>query len=261
MDRRPKVGIFDSGIGGLSVLRACLARIPQARYYYFGDNGNAPYGSLPKEEIARLTGRALAMFERRGADLAVVACNTATAVCIGEMRKRFSFPVVGVEPAVAQAAKAHREVLVLATPRTAESDRLKTLIDRFPETHFTVFPAPRLAAAVEAHFCRGERLALSVHIPEIRCDCAVLGCTHYALIADEIAKYLHCPVYDGAEGTAGQVARLLSEKNPDHFRPHRKRGQDSIKQNKFSSFSINFLGESKHMNRYVFITNICSQSF
>ncbi len=261
MRTAPIVGVFDSGIGGLSVLRACLRTCPGAHFLYYGDNRHAPYGSRPPEEIARFTGNALRLFARRRADVAVIACNTATAVCIDEMRRKFSFPIVGVEPAVGEAAKHHRDILVLATPRTAESERLKTLLERFPEAHFTVLPLPRLAAAIEDHFCRKGRLTLPEHFPPLPCDCAVLGCTHYALIGREIAEYLHVPVYDGTLGTARRVKELLQIGTADHHPTPAEVFDKNIFSSNFSKNSVTFLGNSKHMNENVMRANICFQCF
>ena len=254
MKKRPKVGIFDSGIGGLSVLKACLTVFPEGQYYYFGDNEHAPYGSRSPEEITRYTEHAMHTFEKRGVSVAVIACNTATAVCIDEMRKKFSFPIVGVEPAVGQAVKQHKNILVLATPRTAESDRLKRLLARFPYAEFTVCGLPHLAAAIEAYFHDGEGLTISDHFAKIPCDAVVLGCTHYALISEKIAEYLGVPVYDGAEGTARRVKFLLNVGTADHL-------DHGVFFGNKSHISVVFLGKSKHMNEKLFKSNICSQYF
>lgn len=257
MQTRPKIGVFDSGIGGFSVLKACLRRMP-ATYYYYGDNLRAPYGSRPPEEIAAFTEEALRVFEKIGTDAAVLACNTATAVCIDRMREKFSFPVVGVEPAVAPAAREGRRVLVLATPRTAQSARLQRLLARFPQTEFQVFAPERLAAAVEDLFLRGVPLDYGEHLPEGHgCDCAVLGCTHYALVKEQIAHFLGMKVFDGAEGTARRVVEVIKAGTTDHLQPRVDFAENSLHiPSNFSNFEVHFLGSGHHVNEYLFETNI-----
>ncbi len=208
----PVVGVFDSGVGGITTLHACVRVLPRVRFLYFGDNGNAPYGSRPKEEIARLVGGALERLERENVSAAVLACNTATACCIEEMRRRFYFPVIGTEPAIKPAANACRNVLVLCTPRTASSERMRSLISRFPETNFTVRPLEGLAAAIEAHYLQGTLLRLSDHLPAGRgYDGVVLGCTHYVFLKEEIGSYYGCKVFDGNEGIARRLKKVLRD--------------------------------------------------
>ncbi|MBR7186624.1 MAG: glutamate racemase [Clostridia bacterium] len=255
MEKRLQVGVFDSGMGGLSVLAECLRLFPEPIYYYYGDNARAPYGSRPKEEIANFTEEALRAFEGLGVDAAILACNTATAVCAEEMRKKFTFPIVGVEPAIKQAAKQCRRVLVLATPRTAESERLAALVARFPETAFTVFAAERLAAAIEEHLLGKKMLALQEHLPlRANYEGIVLGCTHYSLVKGEIASYFKAPVYDGAEGTAKRLKNLLFVGRSDHAYP-------AVTTLHFSEKTVIFLGKSRKTNEHVYNTNICFQCF
>ncbi len=259
MERSPRIGLFDSGIGGMSVLAACLKLCPSAAYFYYGDNARAPYGSRPAAEITAFTREALAELKHCGIDAAILACNTATAVCVEEMRREFSFPVVGVEPAVASAAKVCRRVLVLATPRTAESGRLRRLIARFPKTSFTVCAVPGLAAAIEAQFSGGAPVDLSAHLP---CgegfDGAVLGCTHYSLIKREIAHYLGAAVFDGAFGTARHALSLVNLGIGDHFKPPNIPNNClSSKLNKNGCEGVFFLGSGQKHNRDLFDLNIC----
>ena len=252
---RPVIGIFDSGIGGLSVLAACAARLPSFRYLYLGDNRRAPYGSRPPEEILAFTEEALVRLRKRGADGAVLACNTATAVCLHEMRKRFSFPILGIEPAVLPAARGSRgRVLVLCTPRTAASERLAQLLARCPETDFTVHACPRLAAAVEDRFLRGRALSLREHLPGGTFGGVVLGCTHYALIAREISAFYSAPVYDGAEGVARRLEALFPAPAVERRWSENTKRNKSLRQNGRDSGGANvcFLGKCAKENRAVF---------
>ena len=210
MQRTVRVGVFDSGIGGLNVLAACQRLLPQVQYYYYGDNRNAPYGSRPPAEIAELVRSALCRFEKNGVHAAVLACNTATVVCLDEMRREFAFPIIGVEPAVCAAARVVKSALVLCTPRTAESARLGRLLEENPSCKFTVSPCPALAAAIENKLLRGDPVVLSDHLPQGSFDGVVLGCTHYAFLREGISSYYqHALVFDGSEGAAQQLALVL----------------------------------------------------
>lgn len=160
-----KVGVFDSGVGGLTVLKDCARLMPGVCFYYFGDNGNAPYGERPEREIVPLVRAALERFRRLGVCAAVLACNTATSVCAEQMRREFPFPIVGMEPAVSLAARCCKNALVLCTPATASGSRLASLLARFPQTRFTVFPAKGLAAAIERSLIGGTFFELFAYIP------------------------------------------------------------------------------------------------
>lgn len=251
---KTSIGVFDSGIGGLSVLGACVKRLPALRYLYLGDNTRAPYGSRPPEEIAAFTQEALECFRRRKVAAAVLACNTATAVCIAEMRKKFSFPILGTEPAVLPAAREGKEILVLCTPRTAASKRLKELLAECPETRFTVCGCPALAAAVEKKFLRGEEIVYAEHLPAGTFDGVVLGCTHYALVKREIAAFYGAPVYDGAEGVARRLERVLAAKDVDNVWMENGKINKSLpsKWSEKGHTNVCFLGKTAKINRKVF---------
>lgn len=250
MEKRVRIAFFDSGVGGFSVLRACMRRLA-AEYDYYGDLIHAPFGSRSAEEIEGYTAAALRLFEERGADAAVLACNTATSVCVEKMRAAFSFPIIGVEPAVSL-ARGYARVLVLVTPRTAESARLARLIARFPQTHYLVCPLPRLATAVESYFAGRAPLDLSDLQGLPPADAAVLGCTHYSLVAEEIASFLRMPVLDGAEGTADHLVKKLG--TDDHQKA-------TFVHPNFSASKLTFVGECGKLMEEAYKTNICFQYF
>ena len=165
MVQRACIGVFDSGAGGLGVLFECLRLSHGVRYFYLADEAHAPYGSRTEQEIASYVREGLQIFGALGVDAAVLACNTATAACVEEMRRAFPFPVVGTEPAVRLAERAGcKHALVLVTPRTAQCARFRALLAREKE-RFTVFSPPRLASAVERFVTEGEPLSLSCHLP------------------------------------------------------------------------------------------------
>ena len=203
------VGVFDSGIGGLTVLSECARRLPDCDYLYFGDNAHAPYGSRSPEEITSLVRTALRVFDAYGADAAVLACNTATAVCARAMREEFSFPVVGTEPAVKPAAFRCAQALVLATPRTVRSERLRRLVGNFPQCSFTLFAPVGLAGAIEQAEGQAGAIDLKEHLPRGKYDGVVLGCTHYIYLRKEISAFYRAPVFDGNRGTAERLAAVL----------------------------------------------------
>ncbi len=223
--RIPKGGIafFDSGIGGLTVLCECAVRLPNEPFYYFGDNRHAPYGNLPEKKIKKLVFRAFRKFARLRVKAAVLACNTATATCVEELRKTYPFPIVGAEPAILSAAKGGGEVFVLATAATCASARFRCLVHRaqksYPTASLRVCPCPDLAGAIETHIHKNgvgcKTLPLPKLLPQGTPTAVVLGCTHYIYIKKEIGDFYKARVYDGNAGIATRLASLLSPPSND----------------------------------------------
>lgn len=254
--KRFRVGVFDSGFGGLTVLKECVRLVPDAKYIYFGDNQRAPYGNRSEEEILSFAREALDKFRRMRADAVVIACNTVTAVCIDVLRREYPFPVIGTEPAVKSAANAGGASLVLATTRTANSARLRMLTERFSGCSFKIAPCPYLAEAIERHFAEGESFLLSAHLPEGKFDSVVLGCTHYAFFAEEISAFYRAPVFDGAIGVAkrlGQVLGMLRIGMNDHYLTTKKTNK-SLRKNRSNQGAnrVKFVGKSKNLNKKIF---------
>lgn len=208
------VGFFDSGLGGLTVLSSCLKHLCGIPVYYYGDNARAPYGNLPEATIRAYTEEAFRQFASLRARAAVIACNTATAVCADFLRRQYPFPVVGAEPAVRSAAVPGGLIFVLVTCATAQSARFSALCERvereFPHARLCVCPSAGLAEAVEKHLTEGKSFPLSGLLPPGRPDAVVLGCTHYVFLREEIRRFYGCPVYDGNEGIARELSRVLS---------------------------------------------------
>lgn len=190
------IGIFDSGLGGLSVAQEIRALLPNESVLYAADHAFCPYGIRPAEEIrARVLaiGRTLA---DRGAKLLVVACNTACAVALEDLRRALPMPIVGVEPAVKPAVQTTRtgRVVVLATARTVASPRLSGLITRFAhDTVVYTVPAPALVELVEAGETSGVAVDMALwallhpHL-ERHIDAVVLGCTHFPFLRTAIER-------------------------------------------------------------------------
>lgn len=208
------VAFFDSGIGGLTVLSACQKGQGEETFYYYGDNQHAPYGNLPPKKIRRYVFRAFRQFEKLRVKAAVIACNTATAVCVEDLRKKFSFPIIGAEPAVCSAAAKGGKVLVLATRATCKSERFLALCERaeklFSEAKICIRVCDGLAGAIECNLGRRD-YDYTPHLPKEDADAVVLGCTHYIYIVGEIERFYRCPIFDGNEGIARRLFSILRD--------------------------------------------------
>ncbi|MBQ7591663.1 MAG: glutamate racemase [Clostridia bacterium] len=209
------VAVFDSGVGGLSVLRSLVAELPGEDFIYFGDRKNAPYGGRTHAEIKEIAEKNAGMLFGLGAKALVVACNTATAAGIEQIREKYpDRPVIGIEPAVKPAFEAGcRRVAVMATPRTVGESRFSSLLEelsaRFSALAFGL-PCPGLSEAVERGEVRKEYF--DSLFSGLEFDGLVLGCTHYPFASAEIsAAAPGIPLFDGASGTARQTRRRLAE--------------------------------------------------
>ena len=214
------IAVFDSGVGGISVLRHLRRRMPGERYVYFGDSANAPYGSRPTQEVRDLT---LAAAEKLMAQwplkALVIACNTATAAAVKDLREKYpDLVVIGIEPALKLAADHFPggRVGVMATEVTLREEKFDTLLHRFDE-NCSVFkiPAPGLVQLIEAGKTEDpetEALLRGILSPFVgKLDALVLGCTHYPFAAKAISRILgeQVKLLDGGDGTARETLRRL----------------------------------------------------
>lgn len=213
------IAVFDSGVGGISVLRELVRLMPQERYLYFGDSTNAPYGTRPTAEVRALTLSAAERLMARGCKALVVACNTATAAAIIDLRAKYPDKIIiGIEPALKVAADHFPggEVGVMATPVTLREEKFDVLLHRFTDA-CTVhkIAAPGLVELVERGMAvseESEALLRPLLAPyRDRLAAVVLGCTHYPFAAPVIGKLLggHTALLDGGPGTARQTRRRL----------------------------------------------------
>jgi glutamate racemase len=213
------VGVFDSGVGGLSVLQALRLELPYEHFLYAGDSGRAPYGDRPAEFVVE---RAITITEfliDQGAKAVVVACNTATAVAVESLRARFAIPIVAIEPAVKPAASRTRSrvVGVLATTGTLSSPNVGKLLASYgSDVEFVIQPCPGLADQVEKGELASEATRALVErymrpIIDKGGDIVVLGCTHYPflrpLIQDVAGPAVE--VIDPATPVARELRRRL----------------------------------------------------
>ena len=214
------IAVFDSGVGGISVLRHLRRELPGERFLYFGDSANAPYGTRPLEEIRALTVAAADMLLGRNVKALVVACNTATSAAISLLREKYPDRIIiGIEPALKLAADRFPggTVGVMATPATLREEKFNRLMESCCGRCTTVkLPAPGLVELVEKGLADSEEsFALLKKLLGDwagKLDALVLGCTHYPFAAATLGKILPGTVLlDGGEGTARETKRRLSQ--------------------------------------------------
>lgn len=228
------IAVFDSGVGGISVLRELVKILPNEDYIYYGDSKNAPYGMKDKETVKKLTIDAAEYLFAQGAKGLVVACNTATSAAVRALRELYpEIPIVGIEPAVKPAAtiKPNCRVLAMATPMTIREEKFQNLMAKYADQAAEIIPlpCPGLMDFVERGDLNSDSLRsyleelLFVHrIHPV--DSVVLGCTHYPFVKDMIQEVLgpDVVVYDGGEGTAREMRRRLAE--ADLLNPSTEKG-------------------------------------
>ena len=214
------IAVFDSGVGGISVLRHLLRYLPGERYLYFGDSANAPYGSRSTEEVRQLTlAAAKKLTSEYGVKALVIACNTATAAAVKQVRDAYpELIVIGIEPALKVGADHFPggRIGVMATEVTLREEKFDTLLHRFERScTITKIPAPGLVQRIEAGDTDGPetekllREILADHMGNL--DALVLGCTHYPFAAKAISRILgeQVQLLDGGDGTARETKRRL----------------------------------------------------
>lgn len=216
MERRP-IGVFDSGMGGLSVVESIRRFMPLEDILYIGDSAHAPYGVKEKSEVLE---RSIAIGDElvgRSCKAIVVACNTATSVAIGALRDRYNIPVIGMEPALKLATEeVEGTILVLATELTLSEQKFAGLMERVGRSHTVLkLPAPELVTLVEAGHLDDEEAVKTVSTllePYTHQSVSgiVLGCTHFVFLRATIERLLpDTRVIDGNEGTVRQLMRML----------------------------------------------------
>jgi glutamate racemase len=227
MNRDQPIGVFDSGLGGLSVVREVRRRLHAEDVLYIADSAHCPYGGKPLAEIRKRSVAVARALIDRGAKLIVVACNTASGAAIDHLRDTFDLPIVGLEPAVkpAAASTAVGRIAVLATPATLRTERFHRLVDNHGAGVDVVkIPCPGFVELVEAGEVEGPRAVATVAdalTPAIDAgvDRVVLGCTHYPFLRAVVTQVLGngVQVLDSGEAVARQVERVLAER--DFLRP------------------------------------------
>jgi glutamate racemase len=226
VDPRP-VGVFDSGVGGLTVLHECLVTMPHEDFVYLGDNARLPYGPRPLDEVRTFAREIGAFLEAQGVKLVVVACNTATSAALPQLQEELSVPVVGVitpEAHAAVQATRSRRVGLLATEGTVAAGRYAELVHALDAgVELVAVACPRLVPLIESDDPFGAETTASVReyaqpLKDAGVDTVILGCTHYPLIRPVFQRIFGRDVtlVFSAEETAREVAETLARKGFEH---------------------------------------------
>lgn len=218
-----RIGFFDSGMGGLTVLKKAIDQFPQQDYVYYADSDYAPYGVKSREEVLACCHRVVQFLLQKEVELIVVACNTATSIAIEELRKCYQIPIIGIEPAIKPALMrvkdGNERILVTATPLTLKERKIDTLLKEFDKNNqCDLLPLPQLVRWAEqgefskelvAHYLKEELEAL----PVFAYHQVVLGCTHFPLFKPAFKEVLGGSIQfiDGGDGVVKRMATFIPE--------------------------------------------------
>jgi glutamate racemase len=214
------IGIFDSGIGGKTVLNEAQKLLPNEQFIYFADTRHTPYGTKTVEQVREFVFSAIDELVKKDIKALVIACNTATSIAIEDLRKRYSFPIVGMEPAVKPAINCSngKRTLVLATPITVAEPKLQDLIkDLHSEDKVDLLALPKLVELAEKDIFSGAQVEEYLQMEFSKLDVkqygsVVLGCTHFVYYKDIIQKFFqNADVVDGNKGTVERLKSVLQE--------------------------------------------------
>lgn len=216
------IGVMDSGVGGVSVLREMVELLPHEDFWFLGDSANAPYGEKSMEEIRELVFRHVGRMAETGIKAIVIACNTATSAAIAALREKYTdIPVVGIEPALKPAAlsEVHPRVIVMGTPATVKAEKFNNLLRQYrSQAEIIPIGCKGLMQYVEAGKMSGPETEDFIRgflkpYMDRPIDDIVLGCTHYPFLRSAIRNVVgpDTNIIDGSYGTAHQLARRLKE--------------------------------------------------
>lgn len=247
------VGIFDSGVGGLTVMKEIIELLPGENIIYFGDTARVPYGTRSREIVTKYSMENTEFLMSKGIKALVVACNTASSISLPLLRREFSVPVIGVVEPGARAAAAGtklKKVAVIGTEATINSRSYEEAIKAIDSSvEVSGIACPLFVPLIEEGWLNGEivKLTAEKYLSSLRYNCVdsiVLGCTHYPMIKDVIKDVSGVPLIDSAVETAKEVKRVLEEKGM-----LRQSGEEGSREfyvtdfpEKFSSVGENFLG-------------------
>lgn len=222
MTSNAPIGVFDSGLGGISVAKQIHEDMPHEQLLYFGDSANAPYGTKPVDDVCRMSFDIVENFVKQGVKAVVIACNTATSAAVNELRNHYDIPIIGMEPALKVAADAghgeRQNIVVAATPLTLREHKFMQLMQRFDQNH-TIHrqPCPELVEIVEHGQIDNHDLVMkTLHeyfdpydLSSI--DSVVLGCTHFIFYRDYFRELLpdNTAIVDGNPGTSHHLQVVL----------------------------------------------------
>lgn len=208
------IGIFDSGIGGVTVLKKILKLLPNYQYIYYSDSINNPYGDKSSQELETITKDIVKFLIDKGCKIIVIACNTASAVCKDFLRKEFNIPIIAIEPALKQVINNSPKgnTLVMATKGTIESEKFLELYHKYYNKNMIIKSFPGLADLIEKDKKDDIKLYLKDNLQYKNIDNVVLGCTHYPLIKKEIIDVLgNVNFYDGSVGVSKRLKQVIQD--------------------------------------------------
>jgi glutamate racemase len=255
-NKEQAIGVFDSGLGGISVVKALMELLPQEHLIYFGDTARVPYGSKSRETVIRFSHQISSFLLEHQVKMIVVACNTASAVALKSLQESFDIPIVGVIHPGAEAAvrfSPHKRIGVIGTASTIRSGAYRDAIHMLdPESQVSDQPCPLLVPLVEEDWPR-DTVVQSVlerylsTFSDFKPDSLILGCTHYPYLKEEIQSVMGAGVHlvDSGEETASKVHRMLTELdllNEETGDPGKHRFFVSDFPQKFEETASRFLG-------------------
>ena len=222
MNNNP-IGVFDSGIGGLTVLKKLIETLPNENYIYYADIDNVPYGTKTKEEVRKYINNAVDFFISKKVKVIVIACNTATAIAVEELREKYDIPIIGIEPAIKPAVenRGKKRVMVMATPITVKSEKIKELLEKLNAIEYVdLIAMPKLVEFAENKDFESDKVKeyIQEQLKEYNLNDysnLVLGCTHFPFFKKVLSEIFSkdIQIIDGSQGVANRLKYVLEENN------------------------------------------------
>lgn len=206
------IGVIDSGIGGVTVLKEIIKILPNYHYIYYSDSINNPYGDKNQDELNAILKSIVSNLINRGCKIIVLACNTASAMCKEFLRDTFSIPIIAIEPSLKMVDGGN--TLVMATHGTIKSDSFNKLFNKYNNGYMKVMECSGLADLIEQNKKQEIKKYLKTKLTFTDIQNVILGCTHYPLIKKEITEVLGDVIfYDGSKGVAKELKRVIKSIN------------------------------------------------
>jgi len=211
------IGVFDSGIGGVTVFREILNNLPNYRYIYYSDSINNPYGDKSEEELIKIVKRVVEYLIDKGSKIIVIACNTASSICKDLLRESFSVPIIAIEPAYKMVYDNNfsGSTLVMGTKGTINSHKFQELYNKYNNDNTVLYECVGLADIIENGNKEELNTYLNENIKKFKgVSNVVLGCTHYPLIKEELKNVLgNVNFFDGSRGVEKRLEEVIKEIN------------------------------------------------
>lgn len=222
MNNNP-IGVFDSGIGGLTVLKKIVEKLPNEKYIYYADTDNVPYGTKPKEEVKKYINEAVDFLISKNVKAIVIACNTATSIAVKDLREKYNMPIIGIEPAAKPAVenRGQKRVLIMATPTTIREEKLKSLLEELNAVQYVdLIAMPELVKFAENKDFESHKVKeyIQEQLKQLNLNDyseLVLGCTHFPFFRKVLSEIFPdgTQIIDGSQGVANRLKSVLEEKD------------------------------------------------